>query len=87
MKIAVKYCGGCNPDYDRAAVFERIKNSLSEKYQFVDADEKHPDIVIAVQGCSVACADLSRHKGSRVYTIRKPQDAEDLIRVMRSSGD
>ena len=30
MKIGIKYCGGCNPRYNRTAVVSRLKKDVGE---------------------------------------------------------
>ena len=30
MKIGIKYCGGCNPRYDRSQEVEKLKKKFSQ---------------------------------------------------------
>lgn len=32
MKIGIKYCGGCNPRYDRSQEVEKLKKKISPAY-------------------------------------------------------
>jgi hypothetical protein len=54
LKISVKYCGGCNPQYDRVELVEKIRASLKDKAELVSRESKGSDMVLAVQGCSTA---------------------------------
>jgi hypothetical protein len=54
IKIGVKYCGGCNPAYDRVALVEKIRASLKGEAEFVSPEDKGSDVVLAVHGCSTA---------------------------------
>ncbi|MEJ2726163.1 MAG: hypothetical protein P8175_16295 [Deltaproteobacteria bacterium] len=54
LKISVKYCGGCNPLYDRVELVEKIRASLRGKAELVSRESKGSDMVLAVQGCSTA---------------------------------
>jgi hypothetical protein len=81
LKVAIKYCGGCNPDYDRIALVERIEVSLNGKVEFVSAEDEDIDLVLAVEGCKTACADLSAFKGIKIRFITKIEDAEEFLRI------
>ena len=54
MVIGIKYCGGCNPRYDRPSLAARLKSDLSDA-QIVSAGDKQ-DYVVVLCGCSSACA-------------------------------
>ena len=81
LKVAIKYCGGCNPDYDRIALVRFIKKSLIGKVEFVSAEDEDIDLVLAVEGCKTACADLSTFKGTKIRFITKIEDAEEFLRI------
>ena len=81
MKVAIKYCGGCNPDYDRVALVERIEERLNGNVEFGSAEDEDIDLVLAVEGCKTACADLSAFKGTKIRFITKIEDAEDFLSV------
>ena len=81
MKVAIKYCGGCNPDYDRVALVERIEERLNGNVEFGSAEDEDIDLVLAVEGCKTACADLSAFKGTKIRFITKIEDAEDYLSV------
>jgi hypothetical protein len=68
--VRVKYCGGCNPSYDRPAFVRRLRDALpSARFVFSDAgadiDDSAPDFALAVCGCPVACAAREDIQGSR----------------------
>jgi hypothetical protein len=86
MKVAIKYCGGCNPDYDRVALVKRIEESLDGNVEFVSAEDEDIDLVLAVEGCRTACADLSAFKGTEIRLITKIQDAEDFLSTEHGAG-
>lgn len=66
MRIGVKYCGGCNPRYDRTGFVARLKNELgSEKLEWVNASTAMEplDFVLVVCGCTAACAEHKNLNG------------------------
>ena len=92
-RVGIKYCGCCNPDYDRVALVEQIICALKGKVEFVPAQNEGVEIILAVQGCATACADLSPFKGIEIKLITKAEDAEKFVKdlnditVMRTGKD
>jgi hypothetical protein len=54
LRIGVKYCGGCNPQYDRVELVETIRASLQGNAEFVSPESRRVDLILAVQGCATA---------------------------------
>jgi hypothetical protein len=64
--VRVKYCGGCNASYDRAAWVRRVQEAFPS-ISFVHADEAREDerdFALVVCGCPVKCADYKDFQGS-----------------------
>ncbi|MCX7982721.1 MAG: hypothetical protein N2572_07425 [Syntrophales bacterium] len=53
--LAVKFCGGCNPTYERGMFFEDLKTKLEDKFDFVPHDHPTPDGMIIICGCDRVC--------------------------------
>jgi hypothetical protein len=87
LKVAIKYCGGCNPDYDRVALVRYIEKSLHGKVEFVSAKDEDIDLVLAVEGCKTARADLSAFKGTKIRIISKIEDAEEFLSIEQGAED
>jgi len=83
LKIGIKYCGGCNPGYDRVALVKQIEKSLQGKVEFVSPESQDVALILAVQGCSTACADLSAFQGMEIRTITNIEGAEKFIKEIR----
>ena len=81
--IGLKYCGGCNPRYDRVALVKHIEKSLQGKVEFVSPESQDVGLILAVQGCSTACADLSAFQGLEIRTITNIEGAEKFIKEIR----
>ena len=55
-RIGVRYCGGCNPRYDRVALARGLEASFPEAaFEAARPGEEYP-AVVAVCGCPVHCA-------------------------------
>jgi 4-hydroxybutyrate CoA-transferase len=64
MTIQVKYCGGCNPRYDRSGLIQLIRDDFSGVnivYEAPPAAEA--DFMLVVCGCSVRCASHEKLGG------------------------
>jgi len=83
-KVRVKYCGGCNPGYDRLALVRQIEERLRDKVFLVGADSNGIALVLVAEGCGIACADLSPFEGMEVRVITCPEDAELFIRQIEA---
>lgn len=58
MRIAVKYCGGCNPEYERADLVSRLARIIGDNqpdWQLVSMQDEPYDLIIVVNGCAVGC--------------------------------
>lgn len=55
-RIAVRFCGGCNPVIERGWVVQRIREELAGEVTWVSRDEKM-DLLLIVNGCPTACSD------------------------------
>jgi len=84
LRIGIKYCGGCNPNYDRGALVSKIEDQLPQQILWVSPEE-NADLIIAVQGCPTACADLSPFDASKVFQIKDEADLQPLIKKLKSA--
>lgn len=66
MRVAVKYCGGCNCSYDRVALVEQLRRRFPA-ISIVNAESQDgipPDLVLVICGCSSACASHDHLEGT-----------------------
>ena len=87
MKIRVKYCGGCNPRYDRKAVTERLRAAFPEDTFVEGGDDEGPfDHVIVLCGCSAVCASHEDLHGTHGKTVTGSEEEckslEDILRAI-----
>ena len=69
IRIAIKYCGGCNLEFDRGEAVAGMLARLADIVEVVPLDDERADMLVAVEGCPTACADLSGFKGKRVVVL------------------
>lgn len=77
--IGLKYCGGCKPNYDRVAMVEHIRQRIAPMARLVPPDSEPLDLVLAVQGCPTACADVAPFGNIPIFTMTAPEDVDRFI--------
>ena len=55
-RIGIKYCGGCNPQYERVEMIQRVQCLVGDGFLFLRHDQEGLDGLIMVNGCFRACA-------------------------------
>ena len=62
MKCGVRFCGGCNPRYDRGAALEAIRRHFPGEVAFPIAEEgTEYDMLLVIGGCSSCCASFEQY--------------------------
>jgi uncharacterized phage-like protein YoqJ len=85
-KIAVKFCGGCNPLYERGEIVARLRREYPQAaVTFVSQDENWPqsDLCLIIKGCRGACLDYSQYMGRQgQIVIFSPADFQKIAVFM-----
>ena len=55
-RVALRFCGGCNPIIERGSIAQRIREELTAEVRWVSAEDER-DFLLIVNGCRTACAD------------------------------
>lgn len=76
LKVAFRYCGGCNPRYDRGGLVKRLTGKHPEWDTEIAAEGVRYDLLIVVGGCSSCCAAWEQFSADRVVKVWT--DVEDL---------
>jgi hypothetical protein len=64
-RLAVKFCGGCNPVLERGELAQKIREGLPTS-EWVSWEEG-ADLVLIIDGCPTACAEgveIRKHSGA-----------------------
>ena len=90
LPVALKYCGGCDPAYDRVAAFEKIKQAAGDAVEWTRFEPGISRTVLMVCGCSSVCPaeeqDLSRVK-TLVVLAEEPADPDEIVTRLLKDGD
>lgn len=64
MKCGVKFCGGCNPHYQRGDAYRRIKADMPYvDFEYAEEGEQY-DHLLVIGGCTACCPAYDQ------YTVR-----------------
>jgi hypothetical protein len=73
MRIAVKYCGNCNPEINSPRIIDQWMRTVKDDEVVFQFEGKEPvDLLIIMCGCKKACIDRPeiRAMGKRIILIR-----------------
>ena len=82
-RIGIRYCGGCNPRYDRVGFVRHI----TQQYPFLCFENVKEDVfyeaVLVVCGCGASCAKRTGIRSSRdAIVIRSETDTTQVKQVL-----
>lgn len=80
MKIGIKYCGGCNPRFERATIAGRLRRDFPDA-EIASALHGPADVIAIICGCPAACASaegLASRYGA--FTLSSSEEYADLRR-------
>ena len=78
MIVQVKYCGGCNPRYDRMEFLQHLMNTFPEiEFRTGAAGQVTAGLVIC--GCDTACAETAGCIGSSGRIVVWKESAFDTV--------
>lgn len=75
MNVGIKYCGGCNPHYDRVEFVEQLKQQNPQLHVEVAQPQQVYDCLLVICGCPAQCANISGLQAEQVryvYDGRQP---------------
>ena len=84
--VAVKFCGGCNPTYERGKYFESVRDAAADKVTWVGTDYPEPDTMLVICGCPAACPEKNCNPDSyeKRIIIRDGQPTpEDTVKEIQ----
>ena len=84
MNIGIKFCGGCNPRYDRLNLVNRIKE-IAPHHNFKTYTEGFSEVTLVVCGCKRACASLENSGVTQGIIIDDDSTIENVIEVIQIS--
>ena len=77
----VKFCGGCNPRYDRSQAFAILESRTGDRVKFDYAEEDVTyDLLLVIGGCTNCCASYKELKTiNGVIKMWDEKCVEDIV--------
>lgn len=79
MLIGIKYCGGCNPLYNRTKRILALKEANPEHEYITPSGDMICDYWVVVCGCSRRCADISNLRARVKVVVVWDEDSFKLL--------
>ncbi|WP_333887011.1 hypothetical protein [Clostridium sp.] len=79
MNVGIKYCGGCNPKYDRKQFLYDLQQEFKYNFETASLDKTY-DIVIVLCGCTSCCVAHSKLKFNLEKILVKSQGDFSVVR-------
>jgi hypothetical protein len=84
-RIGIKYCGGCNPHYERGDLVQKVRSLMKDGFLFLRQDQENLDGLILVNGCPRICAVQNLNETEiPCRLVVKENDLESLIDWLRT---
>lgn len=79
MIIGIKYCGGCNPFYNRARRVEKFRKDNPEHEYVNSAEDTVCDYWMVVCGCGRRCADIKNLNARKKVVLLWDEESFQML--------
>ena len=88
-RVGLKYCGGCNPSYDRVEYVREIQEAAGDRIAWVSLDEGGFTTLLLVSGCDKQCVEMAEYedRGCRIIRIKDSCSTPSQILSHLLEGD
>ncbi len=84
-KVALKFCGGCNPEFDRGEYYRRIRTAAAESIEWRTLEDGDFETVLLIEGCRTACPekDFLAPIGRRVISLANEDlEPDEVVKLL-----
>ncbi len=87
IKVAVKFCGGCDPEYERVEYLDRIKGAAGDRIHWVGLQEEEYAAILLICGCPRACPEEELTPSVSVVSLKSNVlDPEKVVGMLTIRG-
>lgn len=86
MKIGVKFCGGCNPKYNRSQFLKDICSQIEYEISYAKENENY-NLLLVINGCTSMCCSVDQLKYDASIWINALSSLEVITRKILEKGD
>ena len=84
-RVALKYCGGCDPGFDRVEYFNRVRSAAGEAIEWVTLADSDFGTVLVISGCETACPvpDIDVSASYSIVSVRDDKtDPQEIVATL-----
>lgn len=81
MKCGIKFCGGCNPRYQRGDAYRKIASEMTGiDFEYAEEDVAY-DTLLVIGGCSACCPLIDQYTviNDDVLKMWSEEHIEDIM--------
>ena len=86
MRVGLRYCGGCNPRFDRVAAVGRLAAACPRAALEGAEPGRIYDLLLIVGGCPACCAGREGLEGRARVEIRREEDFDQALALLGGAG-
>jgi hypothetical protein len=101
MRVGVKFCGGCNPRYDRSGELDKILDHFVKDSDDFSKDHVEKgralfgfakeggdyDVLLVIGGCNNQCASTDEYTFGRKISIGETGNIPPVVRLITEYRD
>jgi hypothetical protein len=90
MRVGLKYCGGCNPSFERVEYVREIQKTAGRRIEWVPLDAGGFTAILLVCGCDKQCVEMAEYEETRhrVITIKdKQKTPTEILSMILQEGE
>lgn len=79
IKVAVKFCGGCDPAYERVAYLSKIKAAAGSGFRWVLLREGGFEAILLLSGCPRACPEEDLPRSVPIVSLQSDERNPEIV--------
>jgi hypothetical protein len=83
IKVAVKFCGGCDPAYERVEYLRKIEDAASRRIRWMSLQDDGYEVILLICGCQRACPEEELPGSVRIVSLKSDEaDPERVVNML-----
>ena len=80
--IGIKYCGGCNSEFDRVKALKRYSEKFDINYEYANLNSYY-DTLLVICGCYSMCADMDGYMYNKLIMIYNEKQLAEILEKLK----
>jgi len=74
-RVAIKFCGGCDPVYERVTFWEKVRSAAADRIEWVSVNDYHFKTLLLIAGCPRACPEreLKNLSSGKIISVKNAE--------------